>query len=129
MWTHGGLAHTYVAQSQIRLMDIHTRRDTRKPDARTHVVFALVEDVPQELLHVVFPKGVLQVLGARQHALFLIDDLCSMVCRLVGLCIEMQWQPTRALTYLGDVEEDGVRLQHLVDVRLRLWGWVWWWSR
>jgi hypothetical protein len=41
----------------------------QKDGISTHVVLPLLEDEAQELLHIVLPEGVHQVLGARQHAL------------------------------------------------------------
>lgn len=93
----------------------------------TYVVLPLLEDEAQKRLHVVLPKGALQVLGARQHALGVF------VVVVVGMSEMMErgrWLGRQARarggavgyisTDLGDVEEDGVRLQHLVDVRLGL---------
>jgi hypothetical protein len=55
------------------------RASTQHPRNYTHVVFALLEDVAQEILHVVLPEGVLQVLGARQDALYIYIHTCLWV--------------------------------------------------
>lgn len=104
----------------------------------TYVVLPLLEDVADELLLVVLPERVLQVLGAGQHALSIdrvrgdgwtMDGAVERVMHTqTGLAVcwigsgETAWGGVlRAREAdLGDVEEDGVRLEHLVNVRLGL---------